>query len=165
MASSGCRSVRSLRSARYNKAQRASPQMNFALHCARRYGATCANILLAICDPRPRDTPYGPRRVWWGWTLASGTDELETADRGKRNRRVRHLVGGLARRARKPPRERAGSARRICHQTSSLIDGAARDLHGQKRLRRRLREFYKHQYGQARPHRGGEVVTVLTCLL
>jgi hypothetical protein len=30
-------------------------------------------------------------------------------------------------------------------------------------LRRRLREFYRHEYGLPRPHRGGEAVTLLGC--
>jgi hypothetical protein len=32
-------------------------------------------------------------------------------------------------------------------------------------LRRRLTEFYRHQHGQARPHRGGQDVKLLTCAL
>src|SRR5262245_7103585 len=30
-------------------------------------------------------------------------------------------------------------------------------------LRQRLNEFYKHRYGERRPHRGGQIVTLLTC--
>jgi hypothetical protein len=32
-------------------------------------------------------------------------------------------------------------------------------------LRRRLNEFYRHQYGNASPHRGGEALKLLTCKL
>lgn len=30
-------------------------------------------------------------------------------------------------------------------------------------LSRRLRDFYKHQYGQRRPHRGGQAILLLKC--
>jgi hypothetical protein len=34
-----------------------------------------------------------------------------------------------------------------------------------KRLRRRLREFYRHVYGNPQPHRGGQAVLLLKCPL
>jgi hypothetical protein len=32
-----------------------------------------------------------------------------------------------------------------------------------KRIRRRIREFYRHQYGAKSPHRGGQAIKLLNC--